>query len=398
MTRIATLAQQQLTLFHTLNTQSRAADLQVQLASNTKSQEYSGIQRDSLRLINLENARAQTSQFTSNIQVADQRLELTDLALASIEEISRDFRNMLDTTLDGPDAFAGDLVALAQNMRLMVVDLLNSRDGDRYLFGGGRIDSQPVDLSSPGYSSAALIQSDGVTVERGFYESYWTDVLGNTLPFTAGGGTFYEQIFFDKNGFLPTAPLPADMNNPTLIEFVAEDASLWQYYVGTLNSSAMLANPKTDYYQGDQLASVVRADEDLDLTTDVRADLPVFQQILSALDAVASLPAGDANDPFERAVVETAWNMMRAALDPLNTNSAGTVDSLRLDVALSRNTLAVTLDRHESFLAYAEGVVNELEVIDQTEVVVRLQSEQRALEASFSALAQVQQLSLLDFI
>ena len=38
MTRVPTLAQHQLTLFHTLNTKQRLNDLQIQLVTNTKSQ------------------------------------------------------------------------------------------------------------------------------------------------------------------------------------------------------------------------------------------------------------------------------------------------------------------------------------------------------------------------
>ena len=43
MTRIATLALNNLTLFHTLNTLSRSRDLQIQLASDKKAQAYAGI-------------------------------------------------------------------------------------------------------------------------------------------------------------------------------------------------------------------------------------------------------------------------------------------------------------------------------------------------------------------
>ena len=59
------------------------------------------------------------------------------------------------------------------------------------------------------------------TVDETFYQGYYTEVLGNSLPFAQG--SFYNQIYFDKNGSLPTGPLPGDPDNPTLTEFVAED-------------------------------------------------------------------------------------------------------------------------------------------------------------------------------
>jgi hypothetical protein len=368
----------------------------VQLATDKKTQAYSGIERDAQRLVSLENRRAQIDQFLSNIALGTQRIDLMDLGVASIEDLTRDFRDMLATAINGPEAFGGDLAKFAADMRLLVAELLNSRDGDRYLFGGGRVDRPPVDLSPPGFTSVSLIESDGVTVDSTFYEAYYTQVLGLSLPFAAG--SFYEQIFFDKNGAAPAGPLPADPDNPTLSEFVAEDPDLWQYYVDRLNSAQMLASPKVDYYQGDSLANVVRADDDLEVSYDLRAELPTFQQILTALDAVANLPAADTSDPFERAVIVKAKEMLDEVLDPLAGGTVETLDQLRMELSRARDSLAVARKRHEDFFAYAEGVIHDLENIDRNEVIVKLQSQQQVLEASYASLAQIQSLSLLDFL
>ncbi len=396
MTRVATLALHNMTLFHTLNTQSRAQDLQIQLASDMKSQAYSGISGDSKRLVSLEAQRAQVEQFLGNIATAEQRTKLIDLSAASIEELARDFRNLLDTALDGPAAYAGDRQKFAADARLMIVDLLNSQDGGRYLFGGGRVDRPPVDLNSGSYTGTALIESDGVTVDSTFDEAYYEQVQGNSLPFAQG--SFYAQIYFDKNGVAPAGPLPGDLDNPTLSEFVAEDPDLWRYYVDRLNSSEMLANPKLDYYQGDTLANVVRADDDLEISYDVRADHPAFQQILAALDAVANLPNGDTGDPFESEVVAKAKQMITDAIDSLAGGGFETLDQLRANLARAHNNFSMTRERHDNFNAYAEGVIHDLEHIDRTEVIVKLQSDQRALEASYASLSRLHSITLLDYL
>jgi flagellar hook-associated protein 3 FlgL len=143
---------------------------------------------------------------------------------------------------------------------------------------------------------------------------------------------------------------------------------------------------------------VVRADDDLEVSYDVRADHPAFQQILSALDAVANLPNGDTSDPYERAIAAKAKEMITDAIDSLAGGGFETLDQLRATVARARNNLIATAERHENFSAYAEGVINELEGIDPTEVIVKLQSEQQALEASYASLARLQSLSLLDYL
>jgi flagellin-like hook-associated protein FlgL len=396
MTRVPTLALHQLNLFHTLNTKLRISDLQAQLATGQKSQDDSGIARDSLRLVTLETSRTQAQQFMYSISAADQRLRLMDASLTSIEDLAREFRLSLDSILQGPDAAGRSLTKLAADMRAMVAELLNSSDGDSYLFGGTRSDRRPVDLSAPGYGGISLIQSDGVTVDGAFYQDYFTQVLGNALPYPQG--SFYDQIFFDKNGFPPTAPLPPDPNNPTLSELTAEDPDLWQYYVDRLNSAQMLASPKVDYYQGDTQANVVRADSGLELSYDIRADLPAFQQILAAFDAVANLPNGDATDSFERSIIAKARDMLNFALDAPASASFESLDQIRIRAASTLQSLDAVRERHERFANYAEGVIHDIESIDQTEVIFRLQSDQQALEASYAALARLQSLSLLEFI
>lgn len=396
MTRVPTLAQAQLLLFHTLNTKARVSDLQTQLATGKVSQDYAGIPRDALRLVSLEGRRTQIEQYLHGIDGAVQRIKLMDLGIESIDQTARDFRALLEHTLAGPDAPGQDLKAYAANLRDIVADLLNTRDGTRYLFGGTRTDRRPVQLDAASYASVSLIESDGVTVDETFYQAYYTQVLGNSLPYAQG--SFYDQIFFEKNGVAPSGPLPADPDNPTLSEFVAEDPDLWQYYVDRLNSSQMLANPKVDYYQGDANATVVRADAGVEVSHDIRADDLPFQQVLAALDAVANLPAGDANDTFERAVIVKARDMLNAVLDPLAAGGADTLDQLRADLAGAQQTLERTRERHVRFDAYAEGIIHDLESIDQAEVITRLQGDQQALESAYAVLVRLHSLSLLEFL
>ncbi len=396
MTRVSTFALQQMTLYHTLNTQARTADLGVQLASDKKSQTYSGISQDALRLVSLETRRAETAQFTKNIDHAEQRLSLMDTTIVAIEDLALELRDALDRTLQEPNATAGSLKQIAVNIRDAIAGLLNTRRGDSYLFGGTRGDRQPIDFNAAGYNSTSLIQSNGTTVDSTLYQAYYTQVLGNTLPYAQG--SFYNQIYFEKNGVAPTVPAPVDPNNPTLSEFNAEDPGLWQFYVDRLNSTQMLANPKVDYYQGNAQANTVRADAQVDVTYDVRADTVAFQQILSAADAIANLPVGDASDINEKAIIAKARDMAKNALETPSSAGFNSITQIRMGITWARQTLENTLERHESFETYAEGIVKDIESIDPAEVIVRLQSDQQALEASFSVLARLQSFSLLEFI
>ncbi|MDJ0982755.1 MAG: hypothetical protein QNI94_14095 [Kiloniellales bacterium] len=396
MTRIAPFAQQQLILQQVLNIQARTYDAQVQIATDKKSQDYAGIAKDSARLISLETTRNRTEQFLSNIQVQDQRIQLIDLGLETLDTAARDMRNILDSALTSPAAFEGDLANLAANTRQLVLDVLNSRDGNRYLFGGTRSDTRPVSLDPPGYRPVGLIESDGVTVDSTFYEAYYEDVLGNTLPFAAG--SFYEQIYFDKNGVAPAGPLPADPDNPTLTEFVAEDPALWNYYVDRLNSAQMLANPKLDYYQGDFSVQAARVDDSTTVQIEARADAIEIQQLITALDAIANLPNADSRDPFAREVIVQARDMLNSILGTDASDGIDGLDGLRVRANAARVTLEQIRERLSSFDAFVEGTINDIENIDRNEVLLKLQNDQFVLEASFTTLARLQSLSLLEYI
>jgi len=397
ITRVAPFAQQNLSLFHTLNTQTRLADLQLQIATGKVAQTYSGIAPDAQRLVSSETLRARSQQFTTNIDIVDTRLELMDLSMEQIESVSRDFRGTLAAAVNGPDGFDGNLSAIADDMRRLITESLNTRDANGYLFGGTRSDRPPVNLTSPPFTSMSLIKADGTTVDRGFYESYFTDVLGNSLPFPAG--SFYDQIFFDKNGVAPSGPLPADPDNPTLSEFVAEDPDLFTYYVDRLDSPEMLANPTTSYYQGDTNAHRVRADDRLELNYDVRADDLAFQQIMLALDVVSNLPnGGDPRNNFEREIVAKAKTMVERVLDPRPFKGISGLNNLRTELVNTRDELAFARERQQSFKVFAEGLIDETEGIDKAEVIAKLQAEQLALEASYSTIARLQQLSLVNFL
>jgi flagellin-like hook-associated protein FlgL len=395
MTRIAPYAQQQLALFNILRTQERLYDAQLQVATGQKSQTYGGIAADSARLLSVEASLARARQYTANIDTAQRRLDLADLSVAGIEEIARDLQDLLDTAVDAPAYNHNTVRQYATNAISLLTELLNAQDGDRYLFSGQRVDQAAVDLAAGSYTPVGLIASDGVTVDPGFYADYRANVLGSAgYP----QGSFYEQIFFDKNGVAPTAPLPADLDNPTLSDFVGEDPDLWTYYVSRLSSPEMLANPKLDYFGG----SVAQANVQITATTSVSYGITAaessIQQLIIGLDTIARLPDGAPADAF----LGTVFAQVKDMLDPIiNADPASTlktVSELRVKLNGPVSLFKDTRARHTEFVNYAQTTISDIERADPAEAITLMQADQIALEASYSALARVQTLSLVNFL
>ena len=117
-----------------------------------------------------------------------------------------------------------------------------------------------------------------------------------------------------------------------------------------------------------------------------------------ALDAIANLPDDVPDTSFGQVVVVKARDVLNKALGSDPSAGYTTLQGLRGDVNALRERISDTQKRHEDFLAYAEGAVGSIENIDTAELVVRLQGDQLALQAAFSAIPELRSLSLLNFL
>ena len=156
MTRVASLAQQQLIIAAALKTQRNVNDLQVQVASGKKSQSFSGIADNARRLVNLKSELRQAEQFIENITITEKRLDLMAFALDQLEDIARTARTDFAGAINGSAADKMQLSSLAQTSLDQVVDLLNTKDDSRFLFAGGATDSKPVDLNNGTYTTPVV--------------------------------------------------------------------------------------------------------------------------------------------------------------------------------------------------------------------------------------------------
>jgi len=395
MTRVGTFAQQKLLMFHTLRTQDRLFDGSIQLASGQKSQNYAGISKDVTRLLAVETAQTRAQQYLRNVEIAQRRIDLTDFNLDGIEKIARELRGFLEDAADQPAGNYTNLLTFARNARALLIDHMNARDGDRYLMSGNRVDQQAVTTDPSVYTSVSLFKADANTVDSTFYADYRANVLGSAgFP----QGSFYEQIYFDKNGVAPTVPFPADPNNPTAAEFVAEDPDLWLYYVTRLGSTEMLANPKLDYYQGDSNAPRMRISETTTVSYGITGDEEALQQLFLFLDALSSLPDTAPPNAFLATMVDEGLKTLAKVIDVDTATTFQSISELRNRVVGPSNLLGNARETLNMAIDHASDMIAEAEGIDRTQVVAQIQTEQVILEASYRTVAQIQGLSLSNYL
>ena len=150
MSRTANLASSTNLLNILQNTQRRVNNFQIQIATEKKSQTYSGISQDSERLVRIENQVTLLNRFKKTNELMDLRLSLTETSLTGIEDTISDFRSLL-ATFNVQEQFGEQEVKSIQDAAfralLNMQTLLNSEADGRFLFSGSRARTRPVDLS-----------------------------------------------------------------------------------------------------------------------------------------------------------------------------------------------------------------------------------------------------------
>ena len=147
MTRIGDLASQNLTLYYLGQLQARSNAEQMQISSELKADRYKGIASDAPRIVSLENGVTRARQFVDSNNQLLGRLKQTELLVRNVFDLAQRARSDLLSALSR-EQFDNLLTQGAASTLQEVAGALNSTDGNRYLFSGGRTNTAPVDLST----------------------------------------------------------------------------------------------------------------------------------------------------------------------------------------------------------------------------------------------------------
>jgi flagellar hook-associated protein 3 FlgL len=154
VTRIATATQNEALVARMLQQQSRVADLQTQLSTRLKSQDYLGIAQDSFQLLNVENERSRLGRYISNNSLIETTLKTQLASAEGIDDTARLIRRELlqfasrDLTARNPESTAAvqDFQGKVFNAFSQLQFFLSQQIGGKYIFGGAKSDQPPLSL------------------------------------------------------------------------------------------------------------------------------------------------------------------------------------------------------------------------------------------------------------
>ncbi|MCK6453889.1 MAG: hypothetical protein L6R19_23990 [Alphaproteobacteria bacterium] len=349
MTRVSTFGHHTLLTAFALNTQSRLTDTQIQVSTGLKSQTYSGIARQTSRLVTLETQQARAANFRDAIEVVQTRLKLMSTGISSLDQEVNALRSSLAGSPTADYAVSTRIWGQADNLMKHVQEVLNMKDDTGFLFAGSSRQQAPVDATYATINGAA------------------------PFPVAPAGGP------------PPLAPAPP-------LTTVQIDQIAAAYYSGATDAAELSLRisdglPPVEYG--------IKANED------------GFKYLIAGLHMIRQANTDYPNEPASAASIDEAYLQNGLELitksiqgDP-TANYPGDIQGLRelsSRVGDTNVTLERSKERHVLFLAYAEETVSSIERVDTAEAVARLNADQLALEAAFQTLARLQNTTLLNYL
>ncbi len=397
MTGVSTLGQALRQIENLNRQQVQLGTLSTQLATGKKTQSYAGLNVDALTSVRSRTALTSISVYINNIQRADTIMGLTVSAVEEFQQQTEEFSDTLVSFLhegdhqigdkvyyDDPateevetiivgntsgelDTDFGSVIQHSKNLFTFLGELLNTKEGDRFLFAGADGGTQPY--------------NDTGTLEA---------AVGNLLTDWKSGAITTDELISDL----------FDRESTTANANAINDA--------TIGYSSSLSN-------GTAGNVFVRASENSEFKYTALANEDSFRDIMVMLAVMSNEAFPPIVDVYEDGVYpgtpdqkgapgatadeqkENFYDLFDQMARRVN-ESIDDIDEVRFRIESVRVQMNETLESHIDQRELLQNTVSEVEDVDTNEVAVRITTLKTQLEASYQVTALTQNLTLANFL
>ncbi len=354
--------------------QQQLGDLTVQISSGKKTQKLSGLGSEIMRTSRARVSVNELTIYSDNITNANRRINLMQSALGEVKEQADKILEGLRVAVqegDFPDFES--IQQLTRSVLNFIKDIMNQKDGDRYLFAGGDTSERPID-------------------KGGLFEG----ALGEFVP--------------DESD-LTNPPLVAsgmigDWGDGTITtdQFIAS-------YKAVNETTLGFSNPLTTNTAG---KSIVRVSDTSEFDYTKLANDPSLREIVRILGVLQSLPPvqfapGALNDPTATTFAEDTapyppaekQESFFAVINDLTASLSVAVQDLtqdQFDLAQVQAQIKLVKDSNTDQISTFKDIIGEIEDVDTTEASAKILQLQTQLQASYQVTALVAQLTLANFL
>jgi len=344
-----------------------------QIATGKKTQQFSGLERDVIRS---QRARADLNaidQYDTNIKNGHRRIELM---VQSIQQISAQANTLTGpmTSVQGGDLPDFDTVQqLATDVHDFIVDLINTKDGERYLFAGSDSSIKPLN-------------------EQGQFNTY----LGSFVP----DETDIANPPLEQFGFFGEWGSGLITTDEFIDAYSNVNENVLGYSESLVSGSTGEVRIRVDENSDFDYTTLGNTEgmKDLVIALGVLKNLPPPEHAPGALNDPTAINAGSDIPPFPSAEKQEAFF---AVVNDIGKKIVQAVDKLEKEEYRLELVHAQTSVIQEQYIYERnslQSVIADAEDIDLTETVAKLQQTQLGLEASFSVTALISDLTLVNFL
>ena len=148
---------------------------------------------------------------------------------------------------------------------------------------------------------------------------------------------------------------------------------------------AKIGTPDASYYQGSDQNMTFRAQDNYDLTYNVRADDPAFQKLYGAIQQALQADS------------EGSDSKMAQAMDMLQKGLDGTI-AIQATTNVNILNLKDIQDRHSTMQSYYKGISDSVIKTDIVEVSTKVAYDQATLQAAYQAFSAINNLQLANYL
>jgi flagellar hook-associated protein 3 FlgL len=385
-----------------LNVQSQLFKTQNQISTGKRVLTPADDPVAAARILQLDQATAETAQFQKNIKGAQTSLELEDTQLDSVTNLLQRVRELTVQAGDGALSRT-DREGIAAELRARMdelVALANTRNtSGEYVFGGYKGEQAPFVGDGSGYYTyrgdngqrLAQVSLSTVVPTGDSGESVFVAVRSprvqsaaaatNTGTATISSGWVADQTAF--NAGFTSSSYSINFTSATTYDIV--DAGGAPVVAGaTYTSGDIIAFNGAEF----RITGAPAAGDSFSLTP------PSTQSILDTVARITNLLGtyGDGTDDrlrLQDLVAETLDN-----LDAAETH----ISTARGEIGARLNVLDSTVALHEGIDEVNQKVLSDVRDLDYAEAITRLTNEETVLQAAQQSFARISNLSLFNFL
>jgi len=397
-TRVSTAGMHNAAIAQILARQSVLSKTQQQVASGKRVQTPADDPVAATRILDLERARAQTTQFGKNAVLAESRLQSTEQALADTGTLLQRVRELTlaANSASNDDTSLRSIATELQARSKELLDLANRRDAvGEFLFAGFSIGATPFarGTTSVGYAGDQGVRSVQIgpdqAVAVGFAGSrVFMDIPEGNGTFTTATGVHTGTGTIDPGQVLdPAAWVPGTytirFNTPADTWDVLDSTS-------TVIASGTYVDGGSIAFNGVQVTVTGQPAAGDTFDIGPAGSTSVF----TALDdLIAGLMAGSST-PESRARLNTS---MAASLQQVDQSLTHVLD-LRAEVGARLSAIDSAAETRDALDVELQTSLSELRDLDYAEAISRMNLQMTGLQAAQAAYTRIGQLSLFNYL